>query len=109
MEQTSESIKWYNRLWDFLPFKSAWKIYAMTCREMCGCGCHKDSGFHQHSIMSKICIGLLQTFGIVLNLLAIYVALVACVATAQITSTKALLPAVHEAVYKVCFEFHHFC
>lgn len=48
----------------------------------------------------QVSIGIFRTLVIVLNLFAIYTALVACVATTQIKGTKALLPAVHEAVYK---------
>ncbi|KAL7461511.1 hypothetical protein ACHAXS_001929, partial [Conticribra weissflogii] len=100
MENSGKNISYCQRLGDRLPFKPFFSIFAMTCKDFCGCCCNGKSRFHRKRTWKKILILIFRTLVIVVNLFAIYVALVACVATIQIKGTKALLPAVHKAVYE---------
>mmetsp|Transcript_20299 Transcript_20299/g.42260 ORF Transcript_20299/g.42260 Transcript_20299/m.42260 type:complete len:735 (-) Transcript_20299:147-2351(-) len=100
MKNSGKNIHFYQRVWNRLPFKPFISIFAMTCKDICGCCCNRKSRFHRKRMWKKVLIGIFRTLVIVVNMFAIYIALVACVATTQIKGTKALLPAVHEAVYK---------
>mmetsp|Transcript_14002 Transcript_14002/g.30489 ORF Transcript_14002/g.30489 Transcript_14002/m.30489 type:complete len:544 (-) Transcript_14002:338-1969(-) len=99
LEQSNQDTRWYLRLWQFLPFKSAWNIFTQSCASTWGC-CRKDSEFHAESCFYKVWHIVIKVITICINLLAIYVALVACAATYQISRTKIRLPAVREALYE---------
>jgi hypothetical protein len=97
-ETKGEPTKWYSKVWLALPFKPLWDIFVLGCGETFLC-CRKDSDFKKRSCTEKFFFIFSRTIGILLNLLAIYVALVACIATLQITNTKTKLPYVHEKLY----------
>ncbi len=93
--QEDEPARWYS-IWRTLPFQPFCDIFALGYRETLAC-CSKKQTI---SCCDKFVVVFSRTVGIFLNMLAVYVALVACVATLQITNTKAKLPYVHEKLYK---------
>jgi hypothetical protein len=94
-----EPGQWHTSIWRALPFKPFFDIFVLACRETFAC-CNKKSDFEKRLCCDKFILILSRTVGIFLNILAVYVALVACLATPQITKTKAKLPYVHEKLYK---------
>ena len=95
------SLLWYSRIWIVLPLKPLFDIYLLGFhRTISCCGGNKESDFKKSSCCEKFFFVLSRTIGIVLNLYAIYVAIVACGATLQINNTKAKLPYVNEKLYK---------
>eukprot|EP00804_Cyclotella_cryptica_P000041 CCRYP_013714-RA/>CCRYP_013714-RA protein AED:0.06 eAED:0.06 QI:468/1/1/1/0.85/0.75/8/1701/607 len=97
--QDGEPAKSYSSIWRALPFKPLCDIFVLGYRETFPC-CYKNADFQKRSCCDKFVFMISRTVGILLNMLALYVALVACLATLQITNTKAKLPFVHEKLYK---------
>lgn len=70
-------VKWYQRIWQFLPFQPAWNLFVMGTLTTFGC-CRKDSAFSSMSWFKKSMFVLSRVLKIGINLLALYVAIVAC-------------------------------
>ena len=98
LEQSSHDVKWYHRLWQFLPLKASRDILIFNFRNAWGC-CHKDSDFQTKSGCYKTWFIIIMFLKLCINLLAIYVALVSCAATVQIRSTETKLDAVRTILY----------
>ena len=92
-------LKWYNIIWLRLPFKPLHDIFILGCQRTFLC-CKSGSDFKTSSLCNKFFYILSRMIGVVLNLYALYVAIVACGATYQISNTKAKLPYVNEALYQ---------
>lgn len=91
-------MKWYARLWLALPVKPACDIFLLGWSTTFSC-CRKESDFKNSSICNKLFFVISRIVGIFLTLYALYVAIVACMATYQISITKAKLPYVKEKLY----------
>jgi hypothetical protein len=94
-----EPIKWYSRVWLALPLKPFWDIFGLGCVRTFSCFDKGETDFKKSSCCDKFMFILSRTIGIFLNGCALYVALVACCATLQISRTKGKLPYVHETLY----------
>mmetsp|Transcript_2422 Transcript_2422/g.5122 ORF Transcript_2422/g.5122 Transcript_2422/m.5122 type:complete len:455 (+) Transcript_2422:102-1466(+) len=92
-------IKWYHRVWRFLPIKPSWDLIVLGWRSTTSC-CNKKSDFKTMSCGHKTWFVLRRTLAIFINLLSIYVAIVCCGATYQIKVTKAKLPYINEVLYE---------
>ncbi len=91
--------KWYHYVWQSLPLKPIWDLSKITCQNSCTCCCDKDAKFKKNSRCAKIWIVLKKTIAVAINLLALYVTIVACGATLQIKRTKRKLPYVQKTLY----------
>ena len=94
------TMKWYHRVWWFLPIKPSWDLTVLGWRSTTSC-C-KESDFNTMSCGHKTWFVLRRTVAIFIDLLSIYVAIVCCGATYQIKVTKAKLPYVNEVLYGMC-------
>ena len=99
MEEGGRKRKWYHCVWQSLPLQPIWDLSKITCQNNCTCCCREDAKFKKNSRCAKIWIVTTKTIGVCLNLLALYVAIVACGATLQIRWTKSKLPYVQEKLY----------
>ena len=77
MEEANEDVKWYQSIWQFLPFQPAWKLFVMGTLSAFGC-CRKDSDFKSYSCFHKFWFALTRVLKIGINCLALYVAIIAC-------------------------------
>lgn len=91
--------KWYHCMWQSLPLQPIWDLSKITCHNSCTCCCNKDAKFKKNSRCAKIWIVLRKTIAVAINLLALYVTIVACGATIQIRRTKIKLPYVQKTLY----------
>ncbi|KAL9188112.1 hypothetical protein ACHAXT_006490 [Thalassiosira profunda] len=98
LEQSGKKTRWYHRLWQFLPFQSGWALFKDSCATTWSC-CKKNSKFYAQTRCQKIWHVLIKTSKLIIDMLAIYAALVACAATTQIRITKSKLPFVREVLY----------
>lgn len=99
IEESNMEMKWYHRTLNFLPVKPAWNLFTIGTRETFFC-CVKDSEFkNRKSICHKCVYALSMLLKVCINLLAIYVASVACGATAQRKVTIQKLPYPKEVLY----------
>ena len=90
-EQEDNAQKLYQRIWYKLPFKPAWELFVWGSMNTTGC-CRKDSGFSDFSCFHKLWFVVARTLKICINLLCLYVAIIACGATIQRSVTKTRLP-----------------
>lgn len=97
--ESSNDQKLYRRIWYKLPFKPAWELFVWGSMNTTGC-CRKSSGFSDFSSgFHKLWYVLARTLKICINLLCLYVAIIACGATIQRNITKTRLPASFEHTY----------
>ena len=92
-------MKWYNIVWLRLPFMPLYGIFMLGFRRTFSC-CKKGSDFKKSPPCNKFVYVVSRIIGIVLNFYALYVAIVACGATYQISNTKSKLPYVNEKLYQ---------
>ena len=126
-EECDHPIKWYTRLWLASPFKAVFDVFLLGFKRTFSC-CKKESGkcscnqqneyskkinlsipnhshanyglaYQQNSLVNKIFFVLSRIVGIGLSGYALYIAIVACGATIQISTTKSKLPFVHQKLY----------
>jgi len=97
-EQEGNAQKLYQRIWYKLPFKPAWELFVWGSMNTTGC-CRKASGFSDLSCFHKLWYVLARTLKLCINLLCLYVAIIACGATIQRNITKTRLPASFEHTY----------
>ena len=90
-EQEDNAQKLYQRIWCKLPFKPAWELFVWGSMNTTGC-CRKSSGFSDFSCFHKLWFVVARTLKICINLLCLYVAIIACGATIQRNVTKTRLP-----------------
>jgi hypothetical protein len=99
MEEGGRTRKWYHYVWQSLPLQPIWDLSKITCQNSCTCCCDKDAKFKKNSRCAKIWMVLKKTIAVAINLLALYVTIVACGATIQISRTKRKLPYVQKTLY----------
>mmetsp|Transcript_20869 Transcript_20869/g.47195 ORF Transcript_20869/g.47195 Transcript_20869/m.47195 type:complete len:756 (+) Transcript_20869:373-2640(+) len=97
-ETPLESPKWYRRVYDASPIGPA-----LYCAKL-HFGCCKKSGRGESSDTIKTCVHqfwyiIIKILVVAINLLALYVAVVACGATWQIKRTIRKLPYVDQTIY----------
>ena len=97
-KETEESQKWYRRVYDASPIRPA-----LYCARL-HFGCCKKRGHGESSDTIKTCVHqswyiLIKILAVVINLLALYVTVVACGATWQIKRTIRKLPYVDQTIY----------
>ena len=97
-KQEGNAQKLYQRIWYKLPFKPAWELFVWGSMNTTGC-CRKSSGFSDFSCLRKLWYVLARTLKICINLLCLYVAIIACGATIQRNITKTRLPYSFEHTY----------
>ena len=103
-EDLDAGIKWYNRLWRFLPFMSYWGLLLVGSRDMVCCNREKieddnrqtTSGFESMSTCNKTWFVVAKIIKLVVNAAAIFLAVFACGASVQATVSKAKAPFVYE-------------
>ena len=105
-EDLDAGVKWYNRLWRFLPFMSYWGLFFAGMRDMnCCCNLQKDetrqtvSGFQSMSTCNKSWFVVAKIIKLAVNAAAIVVAIFSMGAAVQATISKAKAPYVH-ATYR---------
>mmetsp|Transcript_12309 Transcript_12309/g.26743 ORF Transcript_12309/g.26743 Transcript_12309/m.26743 type:complete len:728 (+) Transcript_12309:260-2443(+) len=96
--EESYDVKWYQRIWQFLPFQPAWKLFVMGTYDTFIC-CRKDSEFNTKPLGHKAWFVVFKVLKICINCLALYVAIVACGATIQRKVTSSKLPYSFEHTY----------
>ena len=101
-EQEGNAQKLYQRIWYKLPFKPAWELFVWGSMNTTGC-CRKASGFRDLSCFHKLWYVLARTLKLCINLLCLYVAIIACGATIQRNITQTRLPYSFEHTYS---KFH---
>lgn len=98
-EQSDTESKWYDPIWNLLPFGTAWTLFVMGMRDTFGC-CAEESKFKRKpSPFQKGWFVIVKVMQLFINMLAIFVAIVACGATFQRKVTIAKLPHPREKLY----------
>eukprot|EP00986_Skeletonema_menzelii_P009577 scaffold4385_cov162-Skeletonema_menzelii.AAC.5 len=101
-EAEDAGIKWYNRLWRFLPFVSYWGLLLVGVRDIICCS-KKDkdenrqtvSGFQSMSACHKSWFAVAKIIKLAVNAAAIFLAVFAMGASLQATVSKEKAPFVH--------------
>ena len=98
-EDFDTGVKWYNRVWRFLPFMSYYGLFLIGCRDLLCCSKkNKDenpSGFQTMSTCQKGWFVVAKIIKVAVNAGAIFLAVFAMGAAIQATVSKAKTPFVH--------------
>lgn len=102
-EDSEAGVKWYNRLWRFLPFVSYWGLLLVGSRDIICCS-KKDkdedrqsvSGLQSMSTCQKGWFVVAKIIKVAVNAAAIFLAVFAMGASVQATVSKEKAPFVHK-------------
>lgn len=90
------NLKWYHRAWRRLPFRSAWRLFAMGTRDTFRCClCGRDPEFGAMSCGKKTWFAFCKVVKLAVNLGAIFLAVASCGAAIQTGITKSKMPYVN--------------
>jgi hypothetical protein len=98
-EDFEAGVKWYHRVWRFLPITAIWGLFLVGTRDTCRCffrkGTETKSEFKELSCGKKTWFIFRKIVKLFFNILCFFIAIIACGDAHQTVVTKAKLPWVH--------------
>eukprot|EP00984_Skeletonema_dohrnii_P038036 scaffold40822_cov155-Skeletonema_dohrnii-CCMP3373.AAC.3 len=104
-EDSEAGVKWYHRVWRFLPLTAVWGLVLVGTRDTCRCcarkGAETKSEFQEMSCGKKTWFVFRKFVKVLINFICFFFALVACGDSHQTGVTKTKLPFVHNIYSKL--------
>lgn len=100
LEESEADISWYHRVWQHLPLKPIWDLKVIGTLDTCRCCARKGTElrteFQEMSCGKKTWFVIRKIFKLLINLVCIVLAIVACGDAYQTGITRAKLPYVQD-------------